>query len=146
MIDSMRECDLNHDQEISFDEFIRWFIPWNHQTASPCPSLKGCVFVEYLWWLQPEVQPLQGYSACAKRAAYPDPKPRSLTPRIPRCPSGLTYTEALRLGSELFPGLGILTGPTTGSNIVNRGTSLGQQLNRIILADSWMYSLKASAE
>jgi hypothetical protein len=84
--------------------------------------------------------PLRANSACAKRAAYPDPPPvvSCLGPRIPCCPLGLFRGFIARIAQvwlrpELFPGIKVLPGPATGSHIVNRGTpvaSLGQpQLN-----------------
>jgi hypothetical protein len=33
MIDSMRKCDLNHDKQIRFDEFILLIVPWYRQMA-----------------------------------------------------------------------------------------------------------------
>jgi hypothetical protein len=55
------------------------------------------VFVDCLSSRSPGQATYGARSACAKRAAYPDPPPRSPSPRIPRCPGGLvTVTTFFR--------------------------------------------------
>jgi hypothetical protein len=66
--------------------------------------------------------------AFATRTAYPDPPPPvvphpgSLAAQNTQRPTPRLYCPDPRLGSELFPGIGVLPGPATGSHIVDRGT------------------------
>ena len=89
----------------------------------PRPSVV-CVCREFVYKVT-EPSPLRGSSACAKRAAYPEP-PRSPTQN----PSVLYRGSIARVWfrPELFPGIGVLPGPATGSHIVNRVTRLGRVL------------------
>ena len=51
-----------------------------------------CVCVGCLFLRTPSRAPYRTPSACANRAAYPDPPPRSPSPRIHRRPGGLPWT------------------------------------------------------
>ena len=95
------------------------------------PVAGGCVVcVLVVYFLRtPSRVPYGTPPACANRAAYPDPPPRSPPPRIHRRPGGLPWTALMRpalmpgcLRPELFPGIGVLPGPATESHVVNRGT------------------------
>ena len=78
--------------------------------------------VECYFSKSPGQAPYGANSACAKRAAYPDPAP--VVPHPESLAAQAAYTEALLvwLRPELFSGIGVLPGPSTGSHIVNRGT------------------------
>ena len=68
-----------------------------------------------------EPSPLQDSSSVRQKGSLP---PRSPPSRIHRCPGGLCRGSIARVGSELFPGIGVLPGPATESHIVNRGALL----------------------
>jgi hypothetical protein len=92
-------------------------------THSSSGGKLGCVLSVY-FLRSPSRAPYRTPSACAKRATYSDPPPRSPSPIIHRCPGGLCRGSIARVGSELFPGIGVLPGPATESHIVNRGALL----------------------
>ena len=72
---------------------------------------------------EPSSIPYRTPSACAKRAAYPDPPPV-----IPLPDTGVAQAAYKRLycpgplRPEMFSGIGALPEPATGSHVANRGT------------------------
>ena len=89
--------------------------------------------VDCLFLRSPGQAPYGARSACAKRAAYPDPPPVVPDPEsLAASPGGLyrgSIARAIWLRPELFLGIGVLPGSATGSQIVNRVTRLGLEFN-----------------
>ena len=77
---------------------------------------------------EPSSVPYRTPSACAKMAAFPDPPPVILLPESIAARSA--YSLLLR--PEIFPGIGALPEPATGSHVVNRGTPVAPSKGRLI--------------
>ena len=85
---------------------------------------RRCVLVVY-FFKDTEPSPLQDSFGVRQQGGLPGPPPvvptqNPSTPRRPTVDGTALLPGCLR--PELFPGIGVLPGPATGSHIVNRGT------------------------